>query len=70
VAATIGDAHQYPDGFMLFLGTMFTPTQARTGGGGGFTHHLDDIVRISSPRLGALVPRPTRRRPGRSACAR
>lgn len=56
VSATIGKEHQYPDGFMLFLGTMFVPTRARQGGrGGGFTHNMGDIVRISSPRLGQLV---------------
>jgi fumarylacetoacetate (FAA) hydrolase family protein len=54
VAATIGKEHQYPDGFMLFLGTMFVPTQPR-GGASGFTHHEGDVVRVSSPRLGALI---------------
>ncbi|HYG44991.1 MAG TPA: fumarylacetoacetate hydrolase family protein, partial [Bordetella sp.] len=49
--------HQYPDGFMLFLGTMFSPTQDRDGQGSGFTHRQGDIVRIASPRLGALVNR-------------
>ena len=29
VAQTIGGHHQYPDGFMLFLGTMFAPVQDR-----------------------------------------
>lgn len=47
--------HQYPDGFMLFLGTMFAPTQDRHGPGKGFTHAVGDEVRIASPRLGALV---------------
>jgi len=50
-----GDHHQYPDGFMLFLGTMFSPVQDREAPGAGFTHHLGDIVTISSPLLGALV---------------
>lgn len=50
-----GDHHQYPDGFMLFLGTMFSPVQDRDAPGAGFTHHLGDIVTISSPLLGALV---------------
>jgi len=50
-----GDHHQYPDGFMLFLGTMFSPVQDREVPGAGFTHHLGDIVTISSPLLGALV---------------
>jgi fumarylacetoacetate (FAA) hydrolase family protein len=55
VAATIGATHQYPDGLMLFLGTMYVPTADRSSIGGGFTHHLGDIVRISSPRIGALI---------------
>jgi fumarylacetoacetate (FAA) hydrolase family protein len=46
--------HQYPDGFMLFLGTMFAPTQDRDSPGRGFTHKADDLVRVSSPALGAL----------------
>ncbi|NYT35772.1 fumarylacetoacetate hydrolase [Allopusillimonas soli] len=50
-----GDHHQYPDGFMLFLGTMFSPVQDREISGAGFTHHLGDLVTISSPLLGALV---------------
>ena len=50
-----GDHHQYPDGFMLFLGTMFSPVQDRETPGAGFTHHLGDVVTISSPLLGALV---------------
>jgi fumarylacetoacetate (FAA) hydrolase family protein len=55
VAATIGPEHQYPDGLMLFLGTMFVPTKDRKGAGGGFTHVEGDVVRVSSPRLGALI---------------
>ncbi|MBY6030041.1 fumarylacetoacetate hydrolase family protein [Halomonas sp. DP8Y7-1] len=55
VSQTIGDHHQYPDGFMLFLGTMFSPIQDRDGPGQGFTHHLGDRVTISTPRLGALT---------------
>jgi fumarylacetoacetate (FAA) hydrolase family protein len=50
-----GDHHQYPDGFVLFTGTVFTPTQDRSVEGGGFTHAVGDVVRIASPRLGALV---------------
>ena len=57
VAQTVSVHHQYPDGFCLFLGTMFAPTQERAGGGGGFTHKLDDIVVIRSRHLGALVNR-------------
>ena len=55
VAQTIGPNHQYPDGFMLFLGTMFVPTTDRMGPGQGFTHVLGDIVTISTPELGSLV---------------
>jgi fumarylacetoacetate (FAA) hydrolase family protein len=54
VAATIGPYHQYPDGLMLFLGTMFVPTRDRRTAGGGFTHETGDLVRVSSPRLGTL----------------
>ena len=46
--------HHYPDGFALFLGTMFTPTQDRDTPGQGFTHKRGDIVRVSTPRLGTL----------------
>jgi fumarylacetoacetate (FAA) hydrolase family protein len=49
--------HQYPDGFVLFLGTMFAPTQDRDAPGRGFTHHVGDTVAVSSPRLGTLVNR-------------
>jgi fumarylacetoacetate (FAA) hydrolase family protein len=55
VSATIGPDHQYPDGLMLFLGTMFVPTRDRDGAGSGFTHKIGDLVRISSPKLGSLV---------------
>src|ERR1700756_744302 len=47
--------HQYPDGFVLFLGTLFAPTQDRDEPGRGFTHKQGDVVRISSPRLGVLA---------------
>jgi len=47
-------AHQYPDGFMLFTGTLFTPTQDRGEAGAGFTHHLGDEVRIRSSWIGEL----------------
>lgn len=49
--------HQYPDGFMLYLGTMFAPTQDRHGPGQGFTHELGDEVAVSTPALGTLVNR-------------
>ena len=55
VRQACGKHHQYPDGFMLFLGTMFSPTQDRMGPGTGFTHKLGDRVVIASERLGALV---------------
>jgi fumarylacetoacetate (FAA) hydrolase family protein len=55
VAATINAEHQYPDGLMLFLGTMFIPNVDRHGPGQGFTHEVGDVVRVSSPKLGALV---------------
>lgn len=51
--------HNYPDGFALFLGTMFAPTQDRDVPGLGFTHKLGDIVRVSTPRLGVLENRVT-----------
>jgi fumarylacetoacetate (FAA) hydrolase family protein len=55
VAQTCGAHHQYPDGFMLFLGTMFSPIKDRDAAGGGFTHHGGDRVSISTPSLGTLV---------------
>ncbi|HWW72085.1 MAG TPA: fumarylacetoacetate hydrolase family protein, partial [Duganella sp.] len=55
VSQVCGRHHQYPDGFMLFLGTMFSPIKDRDAVGGGFTHHLGDRVSISTPSLGALV---------------
>ena len=57
VEQTIGRVHQYPDGFALFLGTMFAPVQDRDAPGQGFTHKRDDIVTISAPQLGKLVNR-------------
>ena len=57
VAQAINQNHQYPDGFMLFLGTMFAPTQDRRGPGTGFTHEVGDVVRIGTARLGTLVNR-------------
>jgi fumarylacetoacetate (FAA) hydrolase family protein len=57
VAQTIGGHHQYPDGFMLFLGTMFAPVQDRRGPGQGFTHEPGDVVTIHTPQLGTLVNR-------------
>ena len=54
VAQTIGRHHQYPDGFFLFLGTLFAPTEDRDAPGQGFTHHAGDTVSISEPSLGCL----------------
>jgi fumarylacetoacetate (FAA) hydrolase family protein len=57
VGQAIGANHQYPDGFMLFLGTMFAPTKNRHGPGQGFTHVVGDVVTVATPTLGALVNR-------------
>jgi fumarylacetoacetate (FAA) hydrolase family protein len=57
VAQTIGRVHQYPDGFVLFLGTMFAPVKDRDTPGEGFTHKRDDIVTIAAPQLGKLTNR-------------
>ena len=55
VAQTLGRHHQYPDGLVLFLGTLFAPTQDRDTPGEGFTHKVGDVVTIASPRLGSLT---------------
>ena len=47
--------HQYPDGLVLFIGTMFAPVDDRGAAGSGFTHKVGDVVRISAPEIGALV---------------
>jgi len=57
VKQTIGRNHQYPDGFVLYLGTMFAPVQDRDGPGKGFTHKVGDIVTIAAPKLGKLSNR-------------
>jgi fumarylacetoacetate (FAA) hydrolase family protein len=57
VGETLNRSHQYPDGLVLFLGTMFVPTKEREGGGGGFTHKEGDVVAIRAARLGTLVNR-------------
>src|SRR3974390_1100701 len=57
VAQTIGAVHQYPDGFALFLGTMFAPVKDRDTPGQGFTHKRNDLVTIRAARLGQLVNR-------------
>ena len=51
----IGRFHHYPDGLILFIGTMFTPLDDRGAPGSGFTHKVGDVVRIAAPELGALV---------------
>jgi len=55
VGQAMGKYHQYPDGMVLFLGTMFAPTQDRHGPGQGFTHVVGDVVSVSTPQLGTLV---------------
>ncbi|CAH0297525.1 fumarylacetoacetate hydrolase family protein [Roseomonas sp. CECT 9278] len=55
VGQMIGAHHQYPDGAVLYLGTPFSPSKDRGAAGMGFTHKEGDVVRIASPRLGALV---------------
>ena len=57
VNQTIGRHHQYPDGLCLMTGTLFAPSEDRDKPGGGFTHKVGDVVRISTPKLGALVNR-------------
>ena len=57
VSQTINAHHHYPDGFVLFLGTMFSPSDDRDVPGRGFTHKTGDIVTISTPELGVLVNR-------------
>ncbi|PZR00164.1 MAG: fumarylacetoacetate hydrolase [Cereibacter sphaeroides] len=54
VAQTRGRHHQYPDGFFLYLGTLFAPVQDRDAPGQGFTHHVGDVVTITAPELGTL----------------
>jgi fumarylacetoacetate (FAA) hydrolase family protein len=51
--------HHYPDGFVLFLGTLFAPTQDRDHPGRGFTHKPGDMVAIGNPKLGRLENRVT-----------
>ena len=66
----IGTHHQYPDGAVLYPGTMFAPIEDRDAPGKGFTHKIGDIVTIAAPKLGTpRQPHGCRRnaRPGRSA---
>jgi fumarylacetoacetate (FAA) hydrolase family protein len=55
VAQMIGPHHRYPDGAVLYLGTMFAPVKDRDAPGQGFTHHAGDVVTIAAEKLGALV---------------
>jgi fumarylacetoacetate (FAA) hydrolase family protein len=55
ISATSGAHHQYPDGFALYTGTLFAPTQDRDTPGTGFTHKPGDVVEIYSTHLGRLV---------------
>lgn len=55
VSQTIGRHHQYPDGFMLFMGTLFAPVEDRDAPGQGFTHKIGDVVTISNAELGSLT---------------
>lgn len=57
VAAAMGQHHQYPDGMVLYLGTMFVPSKDRGEAGKGFTHKVGDVVTISTPTIGTLVNR-------------
>jgi fumarylacetoacetate (FAA) hydrolase family protein len=57
VSQAAGRHHQYPDGFVLFMGTLFAPIKDRDIAGQGFTHKLDDIVTISNAKLGSLTNR-------------
>ncbi len=59
VAEMLNKTHQYPDGAVLYLGTMFAPKQDRGAPGMGFTHHEGDIVTIHAPELGSLTNRMT-----------
>ncbi|MCC6718920.1 MAG: fumarylacetoacetate hydrolase family protein [Acetobacteraceae bacterium] len=49
--------HRFPDGAVLYCGTMFAPIDDRDAPGKGFTHKTGDIVTIATPKLGRLVNR-------------
>jgi fumarylacetoacetate (FAA) hydrolase family protein len=53
----IGPHHDYPDGAVLYCGTMFAPVKDRDAPGKGFTHKVGDVVTVRSDKLGALVNR-------------
>lgn len=56
-AQMLGKHHQYPDGAILYTGTMYSPIKDRDAPGKGFTHKMGDIVTVSTPKLGAIVSR-------------
>ena len=55
IGQTVNKSHQYPDGFALFLGTMFAPGDDRGEPGRGFTHKIGDTVKVATPKLGTLT---------------
>jgi fumarylacetoacetate (FAA) hydrolase family protein len=57
VGQMVNAHHRYPDGAVLFLGTMFAPIQDRDAPGQGFTHKYGDVVTVEAPKLGRLVNR-------------
>ncbi len=57
MASAIGKHHQYPDGVVLYLGTMFAPVEDRDEVGQGFTHRIGDVVTIATEKLGRLSNR-------------
>jgi fumarylacetoacetate (FAA) hydrolase family protein len=57
VAQMVNEHHRYPDGAVLFLGTMFAPVEDRDAPGKGFTHKTGDVVTVAAPKLGRLVNR-------------
>jgi len=57
MARQLFETHHYPDGAVLFTGTVFAPVQDRDTPGIGFTHKPGDVVEIASPRLGLLANR-------------
>jgi fumarylacetoacetate (FAA) hydrolase family protein len=57
VAQMLNAHHAFPDGAVLYLGTMFAPIDDRDAPGKGFTHRAGDIVTIAAPKLGRLVNR-------------
>jgi len=56
-AQMLGKHHQYPDGAVLYTGTMYSPIKDRDAPGKGFTHKMGDIVTVHTPKLGSIVSR-------------